>query len=110
MCRLPTDCATGANVLAVFFVFITQALLEEDNWGPAPFSPSSLFIAGETTPPLPRLLRSPVLFLAGVILLSCVLIVFYEGQYKRLQNDLNTHQEPLLRPSSEYTPDHVSVT
>ncbi len=36
----------GANVLAVFFVFITQALLEEDGGVPAPLLPSNFFIAG----------------------------------------------------------------
>eukprot|EP01034_Spumella_vulgaris_P022758 gene22758-28917_t len=80
----------GANVLAVFFVFITQALLEEDNVGPAPLLPSNFFIM-------------------GVILVSCVMLWYYNGQYKRLQNDVNTQQEPLLRGSTDFNTDSVSV-
>jgi hypothetical protein len=38
-----------------------------------------------------------------------VLLLYYNGQYKRLQNDVNTMQEPLLSGSTDFGTDSVSV-
>ncbi|KAJ1427351.1 major facilitator superfamily domain-containing protein, partial [Ochromonadaceae sp. CCMP2298] len=58
----------GCNVLGLGFVFALQFLIEQPSFGPPPLLPANAFIL-------------------GVIFIALLIVQFYSGEYKRLQNE-----------------------
>lgn len=58
----------GSNILGLGFIFALQYLIDVDPFGPPPFLPSNFFII-------------------GILLLAFIILLFYKGEYKRMQHD-----------------------
>jgi hypothetical protein len=60
--------ALGCNILGLGFIFAIQYLIEVPRFGPPPLLPSNFFIL-------------------GVLIIAAVLLLFYNGEYKRLKHE-----------------------
>lgn len=58
----------GCNILGLAFIFAIQYLLDEPRFGPPPLLPSNVFIL-------------------GVLLVAGVLLMFYDGEYRRMKHE-----------------------
>jgi hypothetical protein len=62
----------GCNVLGLGFIFAVQYLIEVPRFGPPPLLPSNFFIL-------------------GVLIVAAILLLFYNGEYKRLKHEKLEH-------------------
>eukprot|EP01031_Cornospumella_fuschlensis_P032395 gene32395-39173_t len=62
---------TGCNLSGLVFIFILQSLIEQEPWGPPPFTPANFFIL-------------------LILLLALSSIFFYKGDFKRMHLEHKT--------------------
>jgi hypothetical protein len=93
----------GGNILGIPLIFIMQYTLTLKPWSVPPFLPSSIFVIGNNcvVARTYHYLKWPSF--TGLIGLVCLILVFYDGQYKRLACEQANHEGKsfLINPGTD---------